>query len=338
MPEGSVNVVVDTSNVAQVVAKLGNNIDRIGNQIENLNAQIHSDMNAVYGKLDDVDKGIDVLKEEMMAQMALQLLQMQQVKNEIVKMIETSAQTEVMGIISEKVGQDISLNMAGKQIDEQYTKATQRQMDIIIKFTKLDEQLVRSYYTDIKRIANHIIDIWEKQYHRAIEPKIAKFHTEFHHTLLKSIQKIRELREHAIGRLMEDTQKKYQNFVEIREKFKDTVKSKIADGLSAAEGEIGIPLYIIEQNGSQKLLSNAELIETNDPVLSLAINETDYFKSIKEKATEIQTRVRWRQMSAEELKKMNAGFDTLQSKGLISEEYASALKRLLETAPPLIAA
>ncbi len=338
MPEGSVNVVVDTSAVASVVAQLGNHIDSVGNEIYNLNAQMHSDMDAVHGKLGDIDHGIDVMKVEMMAQMALQLLQMQQVKDEIVKMIETSAQTEVMRVISEKVGEDISLNMAGKQIDGQYTKATQRQMDIINKFTRLDEQLVRSYYTDIKRIASHILDIWEKQYHRVIESKIDKFHTEFHNTLLKSIQKIRELREQAIGRLMEGTQKKYQNFVEIRKKFKDTVKSKIADGLSAAEGEIGIPFYIIEQNGNQKLLSNAELIEINDPVLSLAINETDYFKSIKERAAEIQSRVRWRQMSAEEIEKMNAGLDTLQSKGLISKSYASSLKTLLETDAPLVVA
>jgi hypothetical protein len=329
MSSGSIQVRVDTEAVARVVAELDRSIVSVQHTLVDVGSGLHRDLNE--------------LKIETLGQLVLLARQMANVENAVHKMIESSAQTEMIRAYSEFVGQNTAIQSAARQVNDQFHKATDRVFDISRRFDRIDTELLESYHRDIRRTGSHIFEIFEHQYQKGVETRMQTEHKSFHETVLRSIDSIRRFRESTLSQILDTAIQKLFEFIDKRRAFHENIQDKITSEPLDVEGEVQIPFHFVELKDSQKpsVFVGSEIRSGDGKKdVAVALQDSEMFSELRRQlvqhATELNKNIRWRRMNESEIATMKQQFAVLEERGYISAEYHELLSKVLSTHPPQV--
>jgi len=324
MSNGSVNVHVDTSAIAAEVSRLSSHIDGIAYQVQANTQQLHSD--------------IRTLQAEVLGGIAATWERLNTIRTEITRGIEAEAQAKILEQFSEISGKIALISSSANRLSQQYNKSIVRIGRLNRKFDKLNDDIVQSYHTDIRRLGKYIFDIWETHYHKTVESRIRKLHTGFLTTIHNSIDRIKQMREERLSQLLALTSSKLEGFIKRRENFQTSVKSIKVKSLPSFTGEIAIPMIILrkDQQSVGSVITGCEVKTLQDKSITYELSDSDIFRSLRTRFVNLDKCLSWRKMTAEEINKFEKDLERLVHEGYVSKDYLNHLLHALRQKPPLV--
>jgi len=335
MSNGSpnINITVDTSDVAHEVSRLKSDINNVANEVRG------------------VSHNINILQAELLAQMVVTIERITAVKNEVSRSIEAAAQAKVIETATEIFGKIGIITSAAKRISQQYHKSVIRCGRISEKFDRLNDEVKVSYHTDIQRLGKYIFDLWHNHYHK-VEDRIQKQHTGFLTTIEHSVEQIRKEREKKLEELLDAVKEKLARFLEQRRNFHKSISMITAGKLNAPVDKISVPMIVVKKTGSDSaqikighevaagtpahITFDNETVSKPNGHIRYSLKETDIFKSYRSDRSNLDTYVRWRDMTPGEVNQLERDLERLVGKNLIGREYYELLVRGLKTSPPKV--
>lgn len=335
MSDGSPNVyvTVDTSDVANEVSRLKSDINHVANEVRGVSDNIH------------------ILQAELLAQMAVTIERITAVRNEVSRSIEAAAQAKIIETATEIFGKIGIITSSAKRISQQYHKSVIRCGRTSEKFDRLNDEIKISYHTDIQRLGKYIFDLWHNHY-RKVEDRIQKQHTGFLTTIEHSVEQIRKYREKKLEELLNAVKEKLSRFLEQRKNFHDSISMITAGKLAAPVDKIAVPMIIAKKTGADsaqikighEVVTDATTHITFDDEtatkpnehIRYSLRETDIFKTYRSDRSSLDKYVRWRDMTAGELNRLERDLERLVRENHIGREYYELLVQGLKKNPPKV--
>lgn len=323
MSNGTGNVIVDTTAIANVVSRLSGHIDSVGNEIGNLR--------------NETQHNLQQLQAEVTGGLALTAERVNAVRNEIARGIEAEAQSRILEEFSEIAGQMVMIQSAADRLKEEFNNAILRNDDLAGKFDKLNNLVIEGYQTDIRRLGKFIFEIWENNFSKTVETRISKQHLDLLSTVSSSIEKIRQMRENRLAVLFQEVSSKLSAFIDRRRKFENSVQAIKIKELQMPDDTVNIPLlYLKSEDRKFSAMQGYEVKPSNDPNVQFKFEKTDYFNEIDKKIGDINKRVTWQKISDDNLEKLIKDINLIIERGYISKEYGDYLIKALKLSPPEI--
>jgi hypothetical protein len=317
MSNGSVHVTVDSSAVAAAVSRL------------------KGDIRDVAGEVRGVTGSIQIMRDKLISQMGQNGQRLDAVKNEVTRSIDAAALSKLVETATEIFAKIGLIESSKKRILQEYYKSIVRCGRTSDKFDRLNDEVKASYHIDVRRLGKYIFDIWYNHY-QAVEDRIDKQHTGFLTTMEQSVEQIRKKREQELEGLFKAVTGKLEHFLAQRRTFHQTISMITAGKLDAPLEKIAIPMIIVKKTGAEtsQIKIGSEMEPGVNEHLGYRLRETEIFKTYRSEQSTLDQYIRWREMTAAELKQLEENLGQLLKKKQISREYHELLVRGLKKNPP----
>jgi hypothetical protein len=317
MSNGSVHVTVDTSAVAAAVSRLKGDIRDVADEVRG------------------VTGSIQIMRDKLLSQMGANGQRLEAVKSEVTRSIDAAAQTKLVETASEIFAKIGLIEKSKKRILQQFHKSIVRCDRTSDKFDRLNDEVKSSYHLDIHRLGKYIFDIWYNHYQK-VEDRIDTQHTGFLTTMEQSVEQIRKKREQELEELFKAVTGKLEHFLSQRRTFHQSIAMITVGKLDAPLEKIAIPMIIVKKTGAEhsEIKIGNEMEPGVNEHLGYGLKETEIFKTYRSEQSNLDQYIRWREMTAAELKQLEENLGQLLKKKQISREYHELLVQALKKNPP----
>ncbi|MCP2729027.1 hypothetical protein [Limnofasciculus baicalensis] len=334
MSEGNVTVRVDTSAVANEVARLSTDLDRLGDQFHNDSRLLQREM--AEGFTASVTQMRDSLAVTM-AQMEAVQQAVNLVQQEVNRGIEAEAQTKLFeqyAAIAEEID---AIATASQRLEERYAKSVQDTHRVTRRYDSLNHTVRKSYQTDIRRLGRYIFEMMETHFQKTVESRISQQHTGFISSVIDSIEQIRQTREQQLAKLLEAVSIQLTEFLTKRQEFAESIESIKVQNLPVT-GEVAVPMVVIKCQEANKttILAGNEVVKSSGRMVQYQLQDSDIFRTLRSDFSNADNYLQWRSMTPEEINIMERNLQQLLEQNYITQEYYQHLIQGFRNQPPMV--
>jgi hypothetical protein len=261
------------------------------------------------------------MQVQLLAQLALEMKAIQAVEQEVHRSIKAGVQAQLSKFLGDLEGLKTAVRIALMQIAEIFCKSVKRQRAIFEKYTRMEDEVLRAFERDIRKLGEPIYRFIENEYFPLLDLSRG-FVEDTKKSMLKSTQGHLERRERLDDLPQEKLQQAKALFVRNTEtrahsRSQNGGKLQLADGLIRLESVVCAKVNSAHQ---AKLLSSLHLDEGTGGRIGLS--EVEFSDRLE---------LAWRPCTPDEKSMMVDAFARLRGRGLISQSHAEFLQYSVQT-------
>jgi hypothetical protein len=313
-------------------------------QFTNSVAQLGSRIDDVGDKLNTVNRNLNVLQAEFLAQIGItierlnrQIEKTEEVRSEVERNTEASAQSLLIQTAGKIFGQVGLISSQRKRLRDQFEKSIIRINRINEKYTKLNFNVEQSYHKDVVRLGKFIFEIWDL-YTKAVEERLLTRHSSCFESIQRVNEEIRNLRETLIRQNYNNAKQKVETFFQDRQVFKESIEKLVQSDIKESQS-YAIPVLVSVESSEKKdvnVVIGEEIRLDNSQINPIILDKTDWFHQVREIRADWENSIEWRELNESELEDYVSLVGNFEEKGYFSKEFSETFCLALNNSPPKI--
>jgi len=211
------------------------------------------------------------------------------------------------------------------------------------KYDEQEKEIIKSYLRDIRRLGQHIYDILENDYGRAVE---ARFNVADFDTYESVCEKVNNGRKMAIKEKWQTPSDSLTNFISKRRNFRESLNKNMLQNTSNAKNPSNIRVKFCRvkilktQKPSEVFVKPCKLVFSNGRHVSFRLEEdskiSEFTRIAERNRGKLFISDQPRKLNVLQVKKICNEFEKMKSRDEISEEFAHFASMILTETPPAI--